>query len=204
MRRPALNYSNLKKKESMKKEIKIVLVGSVIFFLIIASIKPKIDYYLREGDVITIRINMEKVAHALESFGSESTGKYPEFIKERTVETNEPFAAFLLKEDWYEPPIFPLGRDWYKPIKERSFSVKRKWCEPIRKKLFHKVIKFKPLTDSIPEKIYPCRIYIYTDGVRYKIIGGDKEGFLIPEDGTEKTEPSKPKIIYSQNYWDKE
>ncbi len=184
----------------MRKQIKIIILVFVILIVIAASIAPKARYYLREGDVITIGINMEKVDHALESFCSESSGRYPQSFEEKTEETNKTFSAFLLTEKWYEPPVFPMGRDWFKPSKERSVNVRDKWCKPIRRKMFDKVIKFNLLTDSLPEKIFPCRIYVYTDGVRYKIIGGDKEGFLIQEDITYERGTSKPKIIYSDNY----
>lgn len=169
----------------------------------IALIKPKIDYYLREGDVITIRINMDKVEHALESFRMESSGKYPESLDEKTGETGEPFSAFLLKESWYEPPVFPLWRDKNSAVKRRTLFMRENWFKPIKKREFRKVLKFKPLIDdNVPEKIIPCRIYIYTNGIRYKIIGGDKRGFLVPEDSSCERGTSKPKIIYSHNYWE--
>ncbi len=189
----------------MRKEIKITIIVFIIFILIIVLIKPKIDYYLREGDVITIRINMDKVEHALESFRMESSGRYPESLDEKTEETGEKFSAFLLREDWYEPPVLPLWNDKYSPLKKRSLLKKENWYKPIKKRNFHRVVKFKPLIDdSLPSRVFPCRICIYTDGVRYKIIGGDKRGFLIPEDSSLERGTSKPKIIYSHNYWENE
>ena len=188
----------------MKKEIKIVIVGLVICITIMALIAPKVRYYLLVGDIITIRNNMEKVAHALESFADESYGKYPQLTGEITQETNKPIAAFFSKEKWYEPPVFPFGRDWFKPTKDRTVNVRDRWCKPIRWKRFYRVINFKRLTDTIPRKSNPCRIYIYSDGVRYKIIGVDKEGFLVPEDITKKRGTSNPKIIYSENYLNEE
>jgi hypothetical protein len=188
----------------MKKEIKIIILGTVIFIVIMALLKPKIDYYLREGDVITIGTNMERVEHALNSWSVESSGKFPRSLEEKTEETNEPFSAFLLKEDWYEPPVFPLGRDRFKPLKERSVNVRDKWCKPIRRKFFYKVIKFESLMDTIPGRASPCGICICTDGIRFKIIGGDKNGYLVPEDITYERGASKPKVIYSNNYWNDE
>ena len=186
----------------MRKEIKLTIIVFIVLILLIALIKPKIDYYLREGDVITIRINMDKVEHALESFYIESSGRYPESLDEKNEETDEKFLEFLLKEDWYEPPVFPLWRDKNSPIKRRTLFMRENWFKPIKKREFRKVVKFKPLVDdNVPEKIIPCRIYIYTDGVRYKIIGGDKRGFLIPKDSSYERGTSKPKVIYSDNYW---
>lgn len=171
----------------MKKQIKIIIVVLVIFIAVVALITPKARYYLRQGDVIMIAINMEKVEHALKSWSNESSGRFPRTLDERTKETNKKFLAFLSSEDWYEPPILPKREKWYKPIKERRF---------------YRVVKFKPLlNDNIPDKVFPCMIYVYSDGVRYKIIGGDKEGFLVPEDITYERGASKPKIIYSDNYW---
>lgn len=188
----------------MKKQIKIIILVSLIFVVILALIVPKARYYLREGDVVTIGNNMEKVEHALESFGSESSGRYPQSFGERTEEKNKSFEDFLLKEDWYEPPVFPMGRDWFKPKKERTINVRDKWCKPIRRKMFHKVIKFKPFTDTIPDRVYPCRICIFTDGIRYKIVGGDKNGYLVPEGTLPERGTFPPKIIYSHNYWENE
>lgn len=188
----------------MKKQIKIIIMASVIFVTILALIIPKARYYLREGDVITIGINMEKVEHSLESFYKESYGRYPQSLEERTKETDKKFLDFLSREDWYEPPVFPMGRDWFKPKKERTINVRDKWCKPIRRKMFHKVIKFKPLTDTITGRISPCKISIFTDGVRYKIAGGDKNGFLVPEGTSPERGTSNPKIIYSDNYWENE
>ena len=185
----------------MKKEIKIIILGSVTFILIMALMKPKIDYYLREGDVITISINMEKIAHALESFCSESSGRYPQSFDEETEETNESFSAFLLREDWYEPPVLSLWKDRYNPIKKWSLLMRENWYKPTQKRLFPKVVNFKPLTDTLPGRVLPCRICVLTDGVRYKIVGGDKNGYLVPEGPLPKRGTSTPKIIYSDNYW---
>ncbi len=188
----------------MKKQIKIIILVFVIFVVIVALITPKARYYLREGDVIMIAINMEKVEHALNSWSKESYGRYPQSLDERTEETNETFSDFLSREDWYEPPVLPLWKDRYNPTKKWSLLMKENWYSPTKKRFFPKVVNFKPLIDTIPRRALPCRIFIYTDGVRYKIIGGDKNGFLVPEDISMKRGSSKPKIIYSHNYWGNE
>ncbi|MBN1695169.1 type II secretion system protein [candidate division WOR-3 bacterium] len=188
----------------MRKQIKIVILVSVIFIVILALIIPKARYYLREGDVVMVSNNMEKVEHALESFYKESSGKYPESLNERTEETDKKFSDFLLKENWYEPPILPMWRDRNNPIKKWSLLMKESWYKPTQKKIFNKMVNFKPLMDTIPDRVYPCRICIFTDGARYKIIGGDKNGYLVPEGVLPERGTSKPKIIYSDNYWNKE
>jgi hypothetical protein len=188
----------------MKKEIKILILVSVIFIVIMVLITSKARYYLREGDIIMVAINMEKVEHALNSWSIESSGRFPQSLDEKTEETNEPFETFLLKEDWYEPPILPFWEDKYSPVKKRLLLKRENWYKPLKYRFFHKVVNFKPLTDTIPGRILPCRMYILTDGVRYKIVGGDKNGFLVPEDISQGRGASKPKIIYSDNYWENE
>jgi hypothetical protein len=185
----------------VKKQIKVIISVSVIFIVILALIIPKARYYLREGDVVMVSNNMEKVEHALESFSKESSGKYPMSLDERTEETDRKFSDFLLKENWYEPPILPLWKDRYNPTKKWSLLMKENWYKPTQQKIFHKVVNFKPLTDTIPDRVLPCRISIFTDGIRYKIIGGDKNGYLVPEGTLPKRGTSTPKIIYSDNYW---
>ncbi len=176
----------------------------VIFVAIVALITPKARYYLREGDVVMVSINMEKVEHALNSWSLKSSGRYPQSLDERTEETNESFSDFLLKEDWYEPPVLPLWKDRYNPIKKWSLLMRENWYKPTKKRTFNKMIYFKPLTDTIPRRTLPCRICILTDGVRYKIIGGDKNGFLVAEGPLPKRGTSNSKVIYSHNYWNKE
>jgi len=181
----------------VRKQIKIIIFVSVIFIAIVVLIVPKARYYLREGDIVMVANNMEKVEHALESFYKESSGRYPQSLDERIEETDN-----LLKENWYEPPVLALWKDRDNPIKKWSLLMKEGWYKPTQQKVFHKMVSFEPLTDTIPDRVYPCRICIFTDGVRYKIIGGDKNGFLVPEGTLPKRGNSKPEIIYSHNYWD--
>jgi hypothetical protein len=185
----------------MKKQIKIIILVSVIFIVIVSLIVPEARYYLREGDVIMVSINMEKIEHALNGWSKESSGRYPQSLDERAEETDKKFSDLLLEEDWYEPPVLPLWKDRYNPTKKWSLLMKENWYKPTQQKIFHKMVNFKPLMDTIPARVLPCRICILTDGVRYKIIGGDKNGFLVPEGSSPERGTSTPKIIYSHNYW---
>jgi len=160
----------------MKKRIKII-ISIFVISLIIALIIPEAVTYLTEGDIITTGRNMRKVKYALNRWSMESSEKYPQSLDEKTKKTNEPFSSFLLREDWY------------KPIDKKSLS---------------QMIKFKPLAESISVQVLPYRIYIYTDGNKYKIVGGDERGILIPEDRSVKIGILKPKIIYSPNYGETE